>query len=35
MASASIFVPFSGIIDSHRLMKYFGTTAKDNNVIIS
>lgn len=34
-ASAAILVPSAGIIDSHRLMKYFETRAKDNNVIIS
>ncbi|HIE43354.1 MAG TPA: FAD-dependent oxidoreductase, partial [Candidatus Omnitrophica bacterium] len=33
-ANAAIFCPSTGIIDTHRLMKYFETTAKDNNGMV-
>ncbi len=34
-AQAAIVSPSSGIVDSHRLMKYFETTAKNNNATIA
>ena len=34
-ARAAILSPSSGIIDSHRLMKYFEVTAKNNNASIT
>ncbi len=33
-AKAAIISPSSGIVDSHRLMKYFETVAKNNNATI-